>query len=142
MTGIFPVFDISRHEQKTKQQSPVEKAAKITNYEAIVSFGASFGCRMLAEKSCLRWTFDARSKNVRTTLRLSDELLRRAKRKAATDGRTLTSLVEEGLEMLLTNSKRSRRRPVKLPVSKMREGTLPDVDLNSTRDLEDRMNKL
>ena len=78
-------------------------------------------------------------RHMRTTIRLSDELLRRAKRKAADDGRTLTSLFEEGLKIVLANSKSSRRMRVKLPISKMRGGTLPGVDLNRSGDLEDRM---
>jgi hypothetical protein len=79
---------------------------------------------------------------MRTTVRLSDELLRRAKRKAANDGRTLTSLLEEGLKMVLATSKSMRRTRVELPVSRMRGGTLPGIDLNRSGDLEDRMEGL
>jgi len=79
---------------------------------------------------------------MRTTVRLSDELLRRAKRKAANDGRTLTSLLEEGLKMVLATSKSVRRTRVELPVSRMRGGTLPGIDLNRSGDLEDRMEGL
>ncbi|MFD6160326.1 type II toxin-antitoxin system VapB family antitoxin [Nocardia sp. NPDC060256] len=38
---------------------------------------------------------------MRTTLDLDDALLRAAKQRAARDGRTLTSLIEEALRMLL-----------------------------------------
>ncbi|GAA1639310.1 hypothetical protein GCM10009764_71970 [Nocardia ninae] len=38
---------------------------------------------------------------MRTTLDLDDALLRAAKQQAARDGRTLTSLIEEALRMLL-----------------------------------------
>jgi plasmid stability protein len=38
---------------------------------------------------------------VRTTLNLPDSLAEEAKERAATEGRTLTSLVEEGLRMVL-----------------------------------------
>ena len=76
---------------------------------------------------------------MRTTVRLPDDLLRRARKKAAEEGRTLTSLLEEGLKTVLTESKPARRTPVRLPVSKATGGTLPGVDLNRSSDLEDRM---
>ena len=38
---------------------------------------------------------------MRTTVRLSDDLLRSAKKRAAEEGRTLTSLIEEGLKVVL-----------------------------------------
>ncbi len=76
---------------------------------------------------------------MRTTIRLSDDLLRRARKKAAEEGRTLTSLVEEGLKAILIDSKPARRTRVKLPISKASGGTLPGVDLNRSSDLEDRM---
>lgn len=78
---------------------------------------------------------------MRTTVRLSEELLRKAKKKAAEKGRTLTSLIEEGLRIVLADSGRLRRRDhVELPVSAASGGTLPGVDLNRSSDLEDRMN--
>lgn len=76
---------------------------------------------------------------MRTTIRLSDDLLRKAKKKAAEQGRTLTSLVEEGLKNVLAESKALRRTRVRLPISKASGGTLPGVDLNRSSDLEDRM---
>lgn len=85
---------------------------------------------------------DGTMRHMRTTVRLSQDLLRRAKRKAADEGRTLTSVLEEGLKMVLTSSKPARRSRVQLPVSKMRGGTLPGVDLNRSSDLEDRLEGL
>lgn len=76
---------------------------------------------------------------MRTTIRLSDDLLQRAKKKAAEQGRTLTSLVEEGLKTVLAESKAARRTRVQLPISKRSGGTLPGVDLNRSSDLQDRM---
>jgi hypothetical protein len=76
---------------------------------------------------------------MRTTIRLLDDLLQRAKKKAAEQGRTLTSLVEEGLKTVLAESKAVRRTRVDLPISKASGGTLPGVDLNRSSDLEDRM---
>ena len=42
---------------------------------------------------------------MRTTLRLSDDSWRRARKKAAEQDRTLTSLLEEGLKSVLAESK-------------------------------------
>lgn len=80
---------------------------------------------------------------MRTTVRLSEELLRKAKKKAAEKGRTLTSLIEEGLKVVLADAHRAPARAnAKLPVSKAFGGTLPGVDLNRSGDLDDRMNVL
>ena len=76
---------------------------------------------------------------MRTTIRLSDDLLRKARKKAAEEGRTVTSLVEEGLKIVLAESKPRKRERVRLPISKASGGTLPGIDLNRSSDLEDRM---
>ncbi len=76
---------------------------------------------------------------MRTTIRLRDDLLQRAKKKAAKEGRTLTSLVEEGLIIVLTKAKETKRRRIRLPVSKASGGSLPGVDLNRSSDLADLM---
>ena len=68
--------------------------------------------------------------NERTTVRLPIELLKRAKRKAAAEGRTLTALIEEGLRHVVADKPRpseKKRRPV--PVSKATGGLMPGVDL-------------
>jgi predicted transcriptional regulator len=75
----------------------------------------------------------------RTTIRLPDDLMSRARKRAAEKGRTLTSLIEEGLKALLVEPKRATRKRIRLPVSKASGGTLPGVDLNRSADLEDRM---
>jgi hypothetical protein len=77
---------------------------------------------------------------MRTTIRINDDLLKRAKKRAADEGRTLTSLVEDGLVLILSKSKVSRRKPIELPVSKATGGVLPGVDLNRSSDLEEVMN--
>jgi hypothetical protein len=79
---------------------------------------------------------------MRTTIRLRDELLQRAKKKAAQEGRTLTSLIEEGLTVVLAERPAGRRQPVELPVSSATGGVLPGVDLNRSSDLEDIMEGL
>jgi len=80
---------------------------------------------------------------MRTTVRLSEHLLRKAKKKAAEKGQTLTSLIEEGLKVVVADVGRApRREHAKLPISKATGGTLPGIDLNRSGDLEDRMNLL
>jgi hypothetical protein len=77
---------------------------------------------------------------MRTTVRLPEELLRKAKKRAGETGQTLTSLIEEGLKVVLASPDRPRRRGrVRLPISTASGGTLPGIDLNRSGDLEDRM---
>jgi hypothetical protein len=67
----------------------------------------------------------------RTTVRLPEELIRRAKRKAAAEGRTLTALIEEGLRLTLSEGQKKKGRRVMPRVSKAKGGLLPGVDLTS-----------
>lgn len=76
---------------------------------------------------------------MRTTVRIKDDLLQRARKRATEEGRTLTSLIEDGLVLVLTKSKVARRKRVVLPVSKASGGVLPGVDLNRSGDLEEVM---
>ena len=69
----------------------------------------------------------------RTTVRLPPELLARAKRKAAAEGRTLTSLIEDGLRMVISSArpaaKAKRVLPrVSIPVSGAKGGPNPGYD--------------
>jgi hypothetical protein len=74
----------------------------------------------------------------RTTVRLPSELLARAKRKAAAEGRTLTSLIEDGLRAVVAErGKPAKRRHVVLPVSKGEGGLLPGVDLTRFSDYQE-----
>jgi len=74
----------------------------------------------------------------RTTVRLPEELIRRAKRKAAAEGRTLTALIEEGLRRVVSDDrKRARRKRVVLPVSKATGGLAPGVDITSFSALQE-----
>lgn len=77
---------------------------------------------------------------MRTTVRINDDLLRNAKKHAAKEGRTLTSLIEEGLMLVLSSPRDGARQRVELPVSKATGGVLPGVNLNCAADLEDVMN--
>ena len=67
---------------------------------------------------------------MRTSVHIPDDLLKRAKRKAAEEGRTLTSLIEEGLRTVLAEKATERRHDLVLPrVSKATGGLQPGVDL-------------
>jgi len=74
----------------------------------------------------------------RTTVRLPPDLLARAKRRAAEEGRTLTALIEEALQRILANRPEVARPKRRLPrISKARGGTLPGVDLTDISSLEE-----
>jgi hypothetical protein len=75
---------------------------------------------------------------MRTTVRLDDALLDRARREAHRRGVTLTSLIERGLRLELARPHRSAARPrVDLPVCREGGGTLPGVDLDDSAALLD-----
>jgi hypothetical protein len=74
----------------------------------------------------------------RTTVRLPRDLLSRAKRKAAAGGRTLTSLIADGLRMALADDRKSTRaKRVPPPVSKASGGLVPSVDIADSRRLQE-----
>jgi hypothetical protein len=76
--------------------------------------------------------------NERTTVRLPKDLLARAKRKALADGRTLTSLVEEGLRLVLGAAKKvGKTKRVLPPVSKATGGPMPGHDLTDFSALQE-----
>jgi CopG-like RHH_1 or ribbon-helix-helix domain, RHH_5 len=86
----------------------------------------------------------------RTTVRLPEDLLKRAKRKAAAEGRTLTSLITDGLQHVVSEPSRAAKHRRVLPrVSKAKGGLMPGVDLSSFSRLQenddldriDRMNR-
>lgn len=78
---------------------------------------------------------------MRTTIRLREEILRRAKRKAAEEGRSLTSVIEEGVRLVLERPDTARKRRA-IPVSRASGGVLPGVELNRAADLEARMDEV
>ena len=66
----------------------------------------------------------------RTTVRLPRDLLIRSKRKALAERRTLTSLIEEGLRLVVENSRKDlkrTRRPLRF--STATGGPLPGIDI-------------
>ena len=74
----------------------------------------------------------------RTTVLLHDELMARAKRKAAAEGRTLTSVIEEGVRAVVAESgKQAKPRRVVLPVSKATGGPMPGIDISNSAALQE-----
>jgi hypothetical protein len=68
----------------------------------------------------------------RTTVRLPEELLKQAKRKAVEEGRTLAALIEEGLRLVVSRQGKSRSSTRNNPpVSTAKGGLLPGIDLTS-----------
>jgi hypothetical protein len=77
---------------------------------------------------------------MRTTVRLDEALLERAREEASRRKVTLTSLIEQGLELVLRRPlKRADRPAVSLPECRAGGGTLPGIDLNDSASLLDRM---
>src|SRR5215471_19183722 len=78
----------------------------------------------------------------RTTVRLPEDLLRRAKRKAAAEGRTLTSLIEDGLRIVVAESRKTVKAKRVLPrVSTATGGPMPGIDLtdfSALQEMDDR----
>ncbi len=74
----------------------------------------------------------------RTTVRLPAELLRKAKRKADAEGRTLTALMEDGLRYVVSDKPAGQKRErIMPPVGKETGGLLPGVDLTKFSALEE-----
>jgi len=79
---------------------------------------------------------------MRTTVRMEDELLRRAKRIAAQRETTLTAILEEARREWRDRQRgRRRREKVALPVARAGGGLLPGVTLDDTADVLDRMER-
>ncbi|MEQ1929702.1 MAG: hypothetical protein ABL957_04100 [Parvularculaceae bacterium] len=78
----------------------------------------------------------------RTTVRLPEDLLDRARKKAAAEKTTLTALIERGLrEVVMAKQGPQKRRKVILPVSKAKGGLMPGLDpvkfVQQIQELED-----
>ena len=82
------------------------------------------------------------SGHMRTTIRLEDALMKRAKDEAARRHTTLTALIEQGLRLVLTGSRGiTKRPPVVLPVCRAGGGVMPGIDLSDSAALLDAMEK-
>lgn len=75
---------------------------------------------------------------MRTTIRLDNELLTAAKRRAVDTGRTLTAVIEDALRRVLAEhpTPRTAQPP---PPTYGDGGTLPGIDLNDSASLLDAM---
>jgi hypothetical protein len=74
----------------------------------------------------------------RTTVRLPKDLLSRAKRKAVAEERTLTSLIEEGLRLVVGDSRRNAKAKRILPRSSTAiGGPLPGIDISDSAALQE-----
>jgi hypothetical protein len=74
----------------------------------------------------------------RTTVRLPKELLSRAKRKAVAEHRTLTSLIEEGLRLVVGAKKAIAKGKRVLPRCSMATGgTFPGIDISNSAALQE-----
>jgi putative antitoxin of VapBC-like toxin-antitoxin system len=74
---------------------------------------------------------------MRTTLDLDGALLREARKRAAEEGRSLTSLIEEAVRVLLL--RRRERRPYRLRLIIKRGTAPPAIDIADRVALYDRM---
>ncbi len=74
----------------------------------------------------------------RTTVRLPEDLVRRAKRTAAAEGRSLTALIEDALRRALKErAAGGRQRRVLTPVSRAKGGLMPGIDLSDSAALQE-----
>jgi hypothetical protein len=80
---------------------------------------------------------------MRTTVSLDEVLLERARQEAVRRKTTLSSLIEQGLELVLRRSTEAALRPsVVLPECHAGGGTLPGIGLNDSASLLDRSDEL
>ena len=77
---------------------------------------------------------------MRTTIRLDDELLARAKRDALARGLTLTAVIEDALRRTLVPERDRPRAPLDLPTVRG-DGLQPGVDLDDSASLLDLMDE-
>lgn len=74
----------------------------------------------------------------RTTVRLPRELLVRAKRKAVAEQRTLTSLIEEGLRLVVSQTAKGAKRDRRpLPLSSAVGPPRPGIDISNSAALQE-----
>jgi len=75
----------------------------------------------------------------RTTVRLPEDLLRRARQRAAADDRTLTSMIEEGLRLVLAGERHASPTPPRYArISLETGGPARGVDFPRLRDVDEQ----
>lgn len=95
-------------------------------------------CSNSAHTLTYRHTYDMSRHMERTTVRLPSELLARARKKAAAEGRTLTSLIEQSLRETLVPRPRAPSQPkARAPTSSVAGRGL--VDLSNSAHLQELM---
>jgi Arc/MetJ family transcription regulator len=77
---------------------------------------------------------------MRTTIRLDEDLLAKAKRAAIERGTTLTAVIEDALRRALAPGHAERRERFELPTFRG-DGLRPGVDLDDTASLLDVMDE-
>jgi Arc/MetJ family transcription regulator len=77
---------------------------------------------------------------MRTTIRLDDDLLTKAKRAALERGTTLTAVIEDALRRALAPGSAAAREDVELPTFRG-DGLQPGVDLDDAASLLDLMDE-
>jgi hypothetical protein len=73
----------------------------------------------------------------RTTVRLPEQLVRRAKRRAAEQGRTLTALIEDGVRRVLDERAVPEKKRILPPVSNETGGVVPGIDISNSAALQE-----
>ena len=80
---------------------------------------------------------------MRTTVRLDEGLLMKAKQEARKRGETLTSLMERGLRLAISGShRRARSARGPLPTSKAKGGLRPGITLDDTSAVLDQLDDI
>ena len=62
--------------------------------------------------------------------------MERARKKAAAEGRTLTSLIEDGLRMVVMPKSEPKKR-IPIPVSTATGGLMPGIDLSNSAAIQE-----
>ena len=70
-------------------------------------------------------------------MRLPEDLIKRAKRKAAAEGSTLTALIEEGLRLVVLQKRKEKAKRVLPPYSDATGGSLPGIDISDSAALQE-----
>jgi hypothetical protein len=91
-------------------------------------------------KACVASQFDILTYShylspMRTTVRLPEDLMRRAKEKAHREGLTLTAFIEEGVRLAIARKGPAKAKYRFPPISSATGGVLPGVDTIKTADL-------
>jgi hypothetical protein len=73
----------------------------------------------------------------RTTVRLPEELMRRAKRKAASQDRTLTALIEDGVRRVLKERDPLPGKRILPRVSTATGGVMPGIDISNSAAMQE-----